>query len=182
MKNQTYVHRLLCTFAMVVFISVFNPIKSFACSGMDLRHSTNQITFGPVYASEGDILEATPILGDCTPGTPYLYTDPSGEEALIIAGQKESMAQEYIVNPKDQIIAQKYRFHLESMAPNNPDKIFVLANATIPADVTRDGEVNSEDMIDVISYWGSDNYFADINGDGLVDVLDFIELFINWDD
>ena len=48
------------------------------------------------------------------------------------------------------------------------------------ADVNGDGMVNVEDLVDVILAWASDDADADVNDDGVVDVQDLVEVILNW--
>jgi len=48
-----------------------------------------------------------------------------------------------------------------------------------PADITGDGVVDVLDLLEVLSQWGGSGT-ADINGDGVVDVLDLLEVLGAW--
>jgi len=50
---------------------------------------------------------------------------------------------------------------------------------TCPADITGDGVVDVLDLLEVLSQWGGSGT-ADINGDGIVDVLDLLEVLGAW--
>ena len=47
-------------------------------------------------------------------------------------------------------------------------------------DVNGDYLVDVADLLEVISYWGTDNEDADVNTDGTVDVIDLLEVIGNW--
>jgi len=49
-----------------------------------------------------------------------------------------------------------------------------------PADVTGDGVVDVLDLIEVLDAWGESGGPADVTGDGIVDVLDLIEVLYGW--
>ena len=49
-----------------------------------------------------------------------------------------------------------------------------------PADVNGDGEVDVEDLVEVILAWGTDDAVADVNSDGAVDVQDLTEVIVTW--
>ena len=49
-----------------------------------------------------------------------------------------------------------------------------------PADVTGDGVVDVLDLIEVLDAWGESGVPADVTGDGVVDVLDLIEVLYGW--
>ncbi len=48
-----------------------------------------------------------------------------------------------------------------------------------PADITGDGIVDVLDLLEVLSQWGTAGS-ADITGDGIVDVLDLLEVLSAW--
>ncbi len=48
-----------------------------------------------------------------------------------------------------------------------------------PADITDDGVVDVLDLLEVLSQWGGSGS-ADITGDGIVDVLDLLEVLAAW--
>ena len=50
--------------------------------------------------------------------------------------------------------------------------------AACPSDVVVDGVVDVLDLIDLLAGWGTNA--PDINGDGITDVLDLIELLAAW--
>jgi hypothetical protein len=49
-----------------------------------------------------------------------------------------------------------------------------------PADLDRDGQVNSSDLGILLSAWGSGNVVADINDDGVVNSNDLGILLSAW--
>ncbi len=49
-----------------------------------------------------------------------------------------------------------------------------------PADINGDGVVDVLDLLEVLSSWGQTGVPADINGDGWVDVLDLLEVLSTW--
>ncbi len=51
--------------------------------------------------------------------------------------------------------------------------------SSCPADITGDGMVDVLDLLEVLSQWGTSGS-ADINGDGIVDVLDMLEILSAW--
>jgi len=53
------------------------------------------------------------------------------------------------------------------------------AGPECPADITGDGVVDVLDLLEVLSQWGGSGT-ADINGDGVVDVLDLLEVLGAW--
>lgn len=48
------------------------------------------------------------------------------------------------------------------------------------ADINNDGVVNVIDLLEVISNWGASGGPADVNGDGAVNVGDLLEVVGNW--
>ncbi len=50
---------------------------------------------------------------------------------------------------------------------------------TCPADVTGDGVIDVLDLLEVLSQWGTSGS-ADVTGDGIVDVLDLLEVLSAW--
>ncbi len=52
------------------------------------------------------------------------------------------------------------------------------AAAVCPADINNDGAVNVLDLIDLLLDFGTAGGPSDINGDGSVNVLDLIELLL----
>jgi hypothetical protein len=49
-----------------------------------------------------------------------------------------------------------------------------------PADLDGDGVVNVIDLLQLLGAWGTADPTADINGDGIVNVLDLLELLAAW--
>jgi len=61
------------------------------------------------------------------------------------------------------------------------DLAFRLYGIACPADVTGDGLVDVLDLLEVLAQWGgSGGGSADITGDGIVDVLDLLEVLAAW--
>lgn len=63
--------------------------------------------------------------------------------------------------------------------------IFAKNDGTLDlADVNRDGAVDVNDLVDVITGWGpcplTGPCDADVNGDGKIDVNDLVEIIVNW--
>jgi hypothetical protein len=51
-----------------------------------------------------------------------------------------------------------------------------------PADVNQDGQVDVQDLVEVIVAWGPNpGHPADVNGDGVVDVQDLVMVLLAWD-
>ncbi|MHC4142527.1 MAG: dockerin type I domain-containing protein, partial [Planctomycetota bacterium] len=49
-----------------------------------------------------------------------------------------------------------------------------------PADVNGDGTVNVQDFLELIADWGGTGGPADINKDGTVNVEDFLQMLAEW--
>jgi hypothetical protein len=49
-----------------------------------------------------------------------------------------------------------------------------------PADLNGDGTVDVTDFLQLLGVWGQAGVPEDINGDGVVDILDFLELIGSW--
>lgn len=47
-------------------------------------------------------------------------------------------------------------------------------------DVNDDGVVDVLDLLDVLAFWGTAGPYADVNCDGIVDVLDLLDVLANW--
>jgi hypothetical protein len=58
------------------------------------------------------------------------------------------------------------------------DEVFI--HVKYPGDITDDGMVNSQDLIELLNQWGSRSGSADINGDGVVNVSDLFIVLGNW--
>jgi len=58
--------------------------------------------------------------------------------------------------------------------------VFYAADLECPADVTGDGVVDVLDLLELLGTWGQTGGAADINGDGIVDVLDLVALLGAW--
>jgi hypothetical protein len=54
--------------------------------------------------------------------------------------------------------------------------------AGCPADLTGDGVVDVQDMVELIVAWGACRCTADLDGDGEVDVPDLVQLILAWGD
>ncbi len=59
------------------------------------------------------------------------------------------------------------------------DDLALASSAQCPADITSDGVVDVLDLLQVLSQWGTSGS-ADITGDGIVDVLDLLEVLAAW--
>ncbi len=58
---------------------------------------------------------------------------------------------------------------------------FTFGVSACPADITDDGIVDVLDLLEVLAQWGtSGGGGADITGDGIVDVLDLLEVLAAW--
>ncbi|MCX5650164.1 MAG: dockerin type I domain-containing protein [Planctomycetota bacterium] len=49
-----------------------------------------------------------------------------------------------------------------------------------PADLNRDGTVNSQDLAILLNAWGTTGSPADLNGDGVVSAPDLAILLSRW--
>ena len=49
-----------------------------------------------------------------------------------------------------------------------------------PADTNDDGTVDVQDLVNVITAWGTDDANADVNTDGIVDVQDLVAIITAW--
>jgi hypothetical protein len=49
-----------------------------------------------------------------------------------------------------------------------------------PADVNGDGEVNVQDFLDLLAAWGDPGGPADVNEDGVVGIADFLQMLAEW--
>lgn len=47
-------------------------------------------------------------------------------------------------------------------------------------DFNRDGDVNTQDVLDFLNAWNADEAEADVNGDGSVDILDVLDFLNIW--
>jgi len=56
----------------------------------------------------------------------------------------------------------------------------VKQNPPCPADVNGDGVVDVLDLLAILAAWGQSGVPADVNGDGIVDVLDLLEVLAAW--
>ncbi len=52
--------------------------------------------------------------------------------------------------------------------------------AGCPTDANQDGVTNVNDLVIVITGWGTSEAAADVNGDGVVDVADLVEIVVHW--
>jgi hypothetical protein len=68
--------------------------------------------------------------------------------------------------------------------PGTPDSIdidaVVPSTPDCPADVTGDGAIDVEDLVEVVLNWGPCDCAADVTGNGVVDVEDLVEVILNW--
>jgi hypothetical protein len=68
--------------------------------------------------------------------------------------------------------------------PGTPDSIdidtVVPSSPDCPADVTGDGSIDVEDLVEVVLNWGPCDCPADVTGDGVVDVEDLVEVILGW--
>ena len=60
------------------------------------------------------------------------------------------------------------------------DGTFTVADGFLPADVNEDGVVDVLDLLAVIAAWGNPGGPADVNEDGIVDVLDLLAVIAAW--
>ena len=49
-----------------------------------------------------------------------------------------------------------------------------------PADVNGDGTVNVQDFLELLAAWGATGGPADVNEDGIVNVADFLQMLGEW--
>jgi hypothetical protein len=60
-------------------------------------------------------------------------------------------------------------------------RLVLLGGGSVPGDVNGDGVVDVLDLLEVLAAWGPcPGCPADINGDGVVNVLDLLEVLANW--
>ena len=59
------------------------------------------------------------------------------------------------------------------------EAVVMAMEMNCPADVTGDGIVDVLDLLDVLAGWGGSGP-ADVNGDGIVDVLDLLDVLGAW--
>jgi hypothetical protein len=67
--------------------------------------------------------------------------------------------------------------YIDGPPQGGPALIEVVA---LVADVNADGLVDVLDLVDVITRWGQPGGPADVNEDGIVDVLDLVEVLLAW--
>jgi hypothetical protein len=63
------------------------------------------------------------------------------------------------------------------------DFALVVTGGTLvdcPADVDGDGVVGINDFLEVLAQWGQPGGPADVNSDGVVDILDFLIVLGEW--
>ena len=48
------------------------------------------------------------------------------------------------------------------------------------SDTNNDGEVDVQDLVQVILDWGTADPDADVTGDGIVDVQDLVQVILDW--
>ena len=61
-----------------------------------------------------------------------------------------------------------------------PQPFTKINTGSIPGDVNGDGVVDVLDLLAVIAAWGNPGGPEDVNGDGIVDVLDLLLVLANW--
>jgi hypothetical protein len=110
-------------------------------------------------AGDGDICNLPPDPGPCDGICPRWFFNPeTGECEMFIWGCCEGNANNFET--------------LEECQAACP--------GSCPSDVTGDGSVDVEDLIEVILAWGRPGGAADVNQDGLVDVLDLVQIVLDW--
>jgi hypothetical protein len=57
---------------------------------------------------------------------------------------------------------------------------FSFGGVPCPGDTNNDGQVNVQDLSNVITSWGTNNPGADLNDDGIVNVQDLTSVITNW--
>jgi hypothetical protein len=83
------------------------------------------------------------------------------------------------------VTARRYVLELQLVAGDAAatlqiDNVGLEAAPPCPADVTGDGQVNSDDLVAVILAWGTSDAAADVDGSGLVDVDDLLAVTLGW--
>jgi uncharacterized membrane protein len=78
------------------------------------------------------------------------------------------------INDNGQILAEGRHFELGDVA------VILSPVEAIDGDVDRNCKVNVDDLLDVINGWGAGPSPADINDDGLVNVLDLMIVIQSW--
>ncbi|HRQ72885.1 MAG TPA: GC-type dockerin domain-anchored protein [Phycisphaerales bacterium] len=75
----------------------------------------------------------------------------------------------------------EYRIELDADldGDNDADDWNIIYGLLQPADVNRDGEVNSVDFVQYLNLYNAQDPAADMNGDGQVNSVDFV-IYLNY--
>lgn len=75
----------------------------------------------------------------------------------------------------------EYRIELDADldGDNDADDWYIIYGLLQPADINRDGEVNSVDFVQYLNLYNAQDPAADMNGDGQVNSVDFV-IYLNY--
>jgi len=149
--------------------------------------------FGTSIALDGDlVLVGAPEHAPDDPydpggtGMAYLFDIETGEELAKLTAADESQGDRFGIAVNlhgDMCIVGALGD--DDVCPEDPfcnsgaAYVFEESSASCPADITGDGVVDVLDLLEVLAQWGGTGS-ADITGDGVVDVLDLLEVLAAW--
>ena len=114
-------------------------------------------------------------------GAAYLYDVDNPESPLLVKKLKarDGMVSDHLghsVGIADGVIVAGAPFSDEPAESAGSAYLFEACGA----DVYGDGVVDVDDLLTVLSLWGTGDVYADVNGDDIVDVLDLLMVLGNW--
>jgi hypothetical protein len=100
------------------------------------------------------------------------------------AGQVITHEYDYIVPGHDTSTLALYGLHQGQIFTDPPTPLFIDFPTTWPitcgADVTRDFDVDLEDLIAVVLAWGTNDHDADVDSSSVVALPDLVEVLSSW--
>ena len=143
-------------------------------ANVDLADDFSMVQFEYEFLSSSDGVLSVFVNGDQVFEDHEIYSDDAEHSGWIWLGQERQPGLHNIV------------FQLD---PNNVQSSVAISNievgaASVLGDITNDKDTNYSDFAVIHKYWLQNETLADIaplpNGDGVVDILDFIVLAENW--
>jgi hypothetical protein len=151
-----------------------------------------EITTEPTWQARAVRVYAVQVLDDwpCTPvcGRNTFKQAAATEDLVLQPGASTTIVRGFTLDADslNQIEDVKIAAWVQEPLPAMPAEIFQGAISIHPfipddpADVNGDGMVDVLDMLLVLAAWGAGSGPEDVNGDGIVNVLDLLEVLGNW--
>jgi uncharacterized membrane protein len=157
------------------FITVDAQITKHAFLFSDGRHTN----LGAIRNFNGtiarDMNDGREIVGDCQfnngADAGFIWQNGRIRSVGLLVNGFDDVAQALAINSAGQITGH---------ARLNGRLVVLNPVPGSPADLTGDCRADIFDLVELFNLWGSDDYFADYDGNGTVNVLDLLYLLAHW--